>query len=77
MQLLWVVVVRNVACRAHVVGCGALPSLQKPDHFEIKADVPGFTKDQINVEVHDGVLTITAEKDDRKEEEEQERQKGP
>ena len=45
-----------------------MPSLQKPDHFEIKADVPGFTKDQINVEVHDGVLTITAEKDDRKEE---------
>ncbi len=36
--------------------------MQRPDHFEIKADVPGFTKDQINVEVHDGVLTISAER---------------
>ncbi len=30
------------------VGCG-----QMPDHFEMTADVPGFTKDQINVEVHE------------------------
>jgi hypothetical protein len=31
------------------VGCG----LQRPDHFEVTADVPGFTKDQVNVEVHE------------------------
>ena len=30
-------------------GCG----LQRPDHFEVTADVPGFTKDQVNVEVHE------------------------
>ncbi len=30
------------------VGCG-----QMPDHFEMTADVPGFTKDHINVEVHE------------------------
>ena len=40
--------------------------IEKADHFEIKADVPGFTKDQINVEVHDGVLTISADKSEEK-----------
>ncbi len=44
----------------------AVVAMQRPDHFEIKADVPGFTKDQINVEVHDGVLTISAEKSEEK-----------
>ena len=39
---------------------------QKPDHFEIKADVPGFTKDQMSVEVHDGVVTISADRSEEK-----------
>ena len=42
--------------------------IEKADHFEIKADLPGFTKDQINVEIHDGVVTISAEKIEEKSE---------
>lgn len=34
----------------------------------VRASLPGFTKDQIQVEVHDGVLTIKAEKEEQSEE---------
>lgn len=34
----------------------------------VRASVPGFTKDQINVEVHDGVLSINARQSEEKEE---------
>jgi HSP20 family molecular chaperone IbpA len=43
-------------------------TLQKPEGFVITADVPGFAKDQVHVEVHDGVLTISAEKSEEKSE---------
>ena len=46
--------------------CDCCCALQKPDHFEITADIPGFTKDQVNVEVSDGVVTISAEKSEEK-----------
>lgn len=32
------------------------------DHYEMEIDLPGFKKDQINIEQHDGNLTITASK---------------
>lgn len=34
----------------------------------VRASVPGYTKDQVNIEVHDDVLTISAEKSDEVEE---------
>ena len=36
--------------------------------FEVELAVPGMTKEDIKVEVLDGVLTISAEKNDKKEE---------
>ena len=36
--------------------------LQKPDSFEISAEVPGFNKDEVDVSVHDGnVIHIKAD----------------
>lgn len=32
------------------------------DHYEVEIDLPGFKKDQINVELNNGNLTITASK---------------
>ena len=32
------------------------------DHFEIDVDLPGFTKEDIGLELHDGYLTVKAEK---------------
>lgn len=29
-------------------------------HFTIRAQVPGYTRDQLSIELHDGVLAITA-----------------
>ena len=37
-----------------LVFCLLWPSrVQRPDHYEVTAEVPGFTKDQVNVEVHE------------------------
>ena len=36
----------------------------KKDHLEIDAELPGMTKDQIDVSLEDGYLTITAQKDE-------------
>lgn len=59
----------------------AVPALVKPDTQSlaidlsedetsvlVRASLPGFAKEQVSVEVHDGVLTIQAEKSDEKEE---------
>jgi HSP20 family protein len=56
--------VTNLWCMCVWVRC-LLP--QKPDSFEVTADVPGFTKDQVHVEVQDGFLKLSAERSDRKE----------
>jgi HSP20 family protein len=32
------------------------------DHVYVEADMPGFTKDEVNVSLQNGVLTISAEK---------------
>ena len=34
----------------------------KGDSYVIEAELPGYTKDEINVEVNDDILTISAEK---------------
>lgn len=39
------------------------------DNFVIKASVPGFTPEDITIEVEDNVLTIRAEHDDKDEQE--------
>lgn len=39
----------------------------KKDHYEVVADFPGFTKDQIHVSYEHGVLTLEAHKDNSKE----------
>ncbi len=33
---------------------------QTASHYIVRADVPGFTREQIGIEAHEGVLTITA-----------------
>ena len=40
---------------------GTLPVdiVEHTDHYEIRASVPGFTRDQINIEVENGVLDIS------------------
>lgn len=46
----------------------ALPSAMRVDvkdegdHYLLEADLPGFAKEDVNVEIEDGVLTISAEK---------------
>lgn len=37
-------------------------------HLIVRANVPGFTREQIDVEIHDDVLTIKAERKEEKEE---------
>lgn len=39
----------------------AIDVVEKETAYEIKADIPGVNKDDINVTVDDGVLTIVAE----------------
>jgi len=51
----------------------ALPSMkldvvEEKNRYLIHADVPGFTKDQINLQIHDGVLTLKGENSSSKEE---------
>ncbi len=42
---------------------------EKEGNYIIEADVPGFKKENINIEYEDGYLTLEAEKADEKEEE--------
>ena len=46
---------------------------EDPDHFYVEAELPGFTKDDVDITLEDGVLTIHAE---RKEEVKQNGNKG-
>lgn len=43
------------------------------DHYEITCDMPGFTKDQIHVDYANGVLSISAKREDQKETKDEER----
>ena len=47
--------------------------VEAKDHYRISAELPGVTKDDLTVEVHDSVLSIRGEK---KSEREEEREKG-
>jgi HSP20 family protein len=49
----------------------AMDLVEKDDHFELRADLPGLSEDDVNVEIQDGVLTISGE---RREEEEETRE---
>ena len=40
---------------------------EKDDVYNLELDMPGFTKDDINIEYNKGTLTISAEKKDEKE----------
>jgi len=52
-----------------------MPEAPKMDVYEkdgkvvVKAELPGFTREQINARIKDGVLTIEAKSEDKKEEE--------
>ncbi len=39
------------------------------DNFHVDADLPGFAKEEISVEMREGVLSITAERNDSRDEE--------
>ncbi|MGN0908324.1 MAG: Hsp20 family protein, partial [Succinivibrio sp.] len=41
----------------------------KGDRYQLKADMPGFNKEDIKVSFDDGVLTVSAERRDEKKEE--------
>ena len=47
---------------------------EKDDQYELAVDLPGFKKDEINLDVKDGYLTISAQKGLDKDEE---NKKGP
>ena len=53
-------------------GCSQLPAFRtdiqdKGDHYLLEADLPGFQKEDIDLHVQDGVLTITAKHDETRE----------
>lgn len=43
------------------------------DHYEITAEMPGFSKDQIHISMENGVLSISAKKEETKETKDEER----
>lgn len=49
-------------------GSLALDVMEKDGNVVVKASLPGFTKEEIDVQVHDGVLYIKAEHTEEKEE---------
>ena len=44
---------------------------EKKDHYEIQAELPGVRKEDLKVDVHNGVLTIEASHEEEKTEEEE------
>ena len=46
----------------------ALDVTEDGEAVTVVANVPGFTRDQIEIEVHDGVLSINAKREEEKEE---------
>lgn len=43
------------------------------DHYEITAEMPGFSKDQIHISMENGVLSISAKKEETKETKDEDR----
>ena len=42
--------------------------IEEDKDYKLKADLPGFKKEDLHVEMNDGVLTISAEHEDKKDE---------
>jgi HSP20 family protein len=42
--------------------------VEKDDHLELRADLPGLSEDDVDIEVKDGVLTISGERKAEQEE---------
>jgi hypothetical protein len=42
--------------------------VEKDDHLELRADLPGMSEDDVDIEVKDGVLTISGERKTEQEE---------
>ena len=40
----------------------AMDLVETDDHFVLKADLPGLTEDDVNIEVEDNVLTVSGER---------------
>jgi HSP20 family protein len=40
----------------------AVDLTEDPDHFVLKAELPGLKKEEIHLSLHDGVLTLTGER---------------
>lgn len=49
-------------------GILALDFTEDDTGYTVRADVPGFTKDQVEVSAHDGALTIRAVREEQREE---------
>ena len=47
----------------------ALDIAEKPNEIVVKADVPGIKSDELDINVHDGILTIKGERREEREEE--------
>lgn len=43
------------------------------DHYEITCDMPGFTKDEIHINYENGILSIAAKREDKKETKDEEK----
>ena len=50
---------RNAAAQRWVP---AMDLVEHDDHFLLRADLPGLTEDDVNIELHDGSLTISGER---------------
>jgi HSP20 family protein len=46
----------------------AMDLVEKDDHLELRADLPGMSEDDVDIEVKDGVLTISGERKAEQEE---------
>jgi len=58
------IVSRKQASQMHV------DFIENPENYELHADLPGYAKDNINVHVDNGVLTLEATRDETKSSEE-------
>ncbi len=44
--------------------------VEKDDHYELKMDIPGFKKEEVNIAIDDGVITISANHEENNDKEE-------
>ncbi len=63
---------QHPAVAPHRMGLMKTDIKETDEGFEIEMDLPGYAKDEVSAEVKDGYLTITAAKDENKEEKDDE-----